>query len=1456
MSSKKIFRPLLAFVMAVLTLAGIAPNFVLAQGINADDAPETPYIYIDGERVRLDDERILNVVSVRPSRARSARPNVQGIVGVSDIFEMEPDVKIDGVIVHANRYLVTVDDIDYEGFCADPKLRGPENAGAVYELSGEANARLKNALKNGFPLNTEWSTQGDTEERMWYAYVTRVAVAMANNPTHTFTGDADVLDEARNLANGVTIANHAAYPPIMVNGDKDAQDIGRTISDDDAQSEAFAVTYNRKTSVFYNPFRFEWAAGTPDGAKLLVDGTVVATAPDNPDTIYKDNITSFQIEMPNTAEYEGQTAAVNLVGIHNQFADTIWLLQNPNNPTGWQDIVFYIPEVIASAAFSFQTPDEPDKASLRIIKRNPSGKGLAGAKFEITGPDGYSKQATTPSNGIIKLTGLEPGEYTVTETAPPAGHKLAEPASATVTIAPGETGVVDVVFVNEPDGGGDTPKREPKLANLPSVRIQKVDALTRENIPGALVRIRGGSSFQMVTGDGQIWELDNTGINISVVLTEGATLPVVPEPSGGGEDGEEEGRPPMSFELTDGVLTIHNIPWGYYSVEEERAPDGYSLLPQHTAYSFWALPPNVIVNVQEGGGDEGTDEEGDADGDDGGITSFAEGDDEEEPGDGDGDESGGESGGGVEFIIDEEENVTSVLITFENYPFGEIEVTKYDEITGQTLAGAHFRIQGYFPEGNTNGMPIERTEVTGGDGKVVFDSLPAGQYTISEVQAPPGYLPDSTAFRSVSITWGETASTTFYNTPKSSLEVLKIDGDTGAPLGGAIFTLRDPATGETWQAATNGSGIALLGKGSNGNELIPGKTYLLTEIQAPSGYVLIAEPREVVLSPGDNNRETVRNYKNPTLTIIKRDIETGAPLAGAVFTVNYENGQTVSGSPFTTDANGQIVLPWTLFEGNSERTLIVTEITPPPGYILSDPNWQRVTMRLGENNVVTFDNYKKPTLTLIKYDELTNLPLAGASFRLWKTEGETWEERQITDANGRITWVDLDPGIYSVQEIDEPYGYFRDPARKEILLNGGDNKVLEFFNRPRPILIFFKRDAVTGRPLAGTKFRVQRLEGETIGEFLTDANGRIELSPATGYLLEEKIYRVTEITPPIEYLLDVNPTKDALLKWYEPTELIFENLLKPTLIFIKKDGMSGRGITGATYRVQYESSTGGITTLGSYVTKCGLIVLPYVTPGWYVLTETSPAPGYQLPTNPTVRMYLAPGENSYTYAQTQTDLYVDPRTNPNSGSRGMCGDWCGYLCSVLCAGNCGNPGDGTMSPGGTSGGFGNITITNGKGDPLGGGTTTPTDPPNPPTDPSKPALTAGTVTRVSDLTATVQFTSSAAGRYYYSVVNSGANAPAVGTGGLGAVCSAGANTITVYMTAGAKDVYIKVKDADGNVSDALKVAVPAYSASAQTPAQTTTPEPLPNFDNIVITGGTVVYLNPDFSGVVIKFGGY
>ena len=92
-----------------------------------------------------------------------------------------------------------------------------------------------------------------------------------------------------------------------------------------------------------------------------------------------------------------------------------------------------------------------------------------------------------------------------------------------------------------------------------------------------------------------------------------------------------------------------------------------------------------------------------------------------------------------------------------------------------------------------------------------------------------------------------------------------------------------------------------------------------------------------------------------------------------------------------------------------------------------------------------------------------------------------------------------------------------------------------------------------------------------------------------------------------------------------------------------------------------------------------------------------------------------------------------------------------------------------------------------------------------------PTLSNGSATRDSETNATVKFTSNEAGTYYYEVVESSAEAPTIDTTGTGTSCASGENIIslTTLSGTGAKEIYIVVKDAVGNVSDKLKIAIPA-----------------------------------------------
>jgi hypothetical protein len=97
-----------------------------------------------------------------------------------------------------------------------------------------------------------------------------------------------------------------------------------------------------------------------------------------------------------------------------------------------------------------------------------------------------------------------------------------------------------------------------------------------------------------------------------------------------------------------------------------------------------------------------------------------------------------------------------------------------------------------------------------------------------------------------------------------------------------------------------------------------------------------------------------------------------------------------------------------------------------------------------------------------------------------------------------------------------------------------------------------------------------------------------------------------------------------------------------------------------------------------------------------------------------------------------------------------------------------------------------------------------------------PSLSEGGVNRASDTNATIGFTTDEAGEAFYYVVSEGVQAPlaqTIANGGtsLGAV-SGTVNDKSVSLSAGARDIYIVVKDASGNIGAPLKIEAAATKA--------------------------------------------
>ena len=164
---------------------------------------------------------------------------------------------------------------------------------------------------------------------------------------------------------------------------------------------------------------------------------------------------------------------------------------------------------------------------------------------------------------------------------------------------------------------------------------------------------------------------------------------------------------------------------------------------------------------------------------------------------------------------------------------GSLTINKVDADTGKALAGVTYRL--FDSAGNK-----VADATSGTNGKAVFTDLPLGSYIYQEISAPEGYVVDDTKYP-ITITTGtlnitETRTNTM---AKGSLTVRKVDV-TGSPLAGAELLLETSTDGQTWaevsKITTDKTGIA------KWDDLKIGAQYRITEVKAPAGYTLMAEP--------------------------------------------------------------------------------------------------------------------------------------------------------------------------------------------------------------------------------------------------------------------------------------------------------------------------------------------------------------------------------------------------------------------------------------------------------------------------------------------------------------------------------------------------------------------------------------------------------------------------------------
>lgn len=462
------------------------------------------------------------------------------------------------------------------------------------------------------------------------------------------------------------------------------------------------------------------------------DGTIVLTAHDTPIevTLTKTSSANEQLALPDAVfelyvgeSAEGEPYADVSVGekgtveIENLIAGTTYTLHEVTAPAGYEllsDVTFTVekdgtvtlqgaPEGYTVAegedgVVTFTAADTPIEA--KLVKTDKAGTPLANAIFTVQGTfaGDYANEteitlSATDANGVVSIPSaalIANEQYTITEVTAPSGYELAGSVEFTV----GTDGVISIVTDDDSSADGTTDSATETGAT------GAVDSSTTgegSTTVSAAVAGKNGTGTYTASTDGGTAVISATDhlVEVTITKTDGGQglLPGAEftATATGSNNGSAAGHSVTATTGEDGTAVLSGLIAGQeYTLTETKAPAGYELLTDTLTFTVQA---------------DGTIDAG----------FFPP----------------------AAFAIGQAKDA----VTVTDNP---LEVTLVKQApNGAPLAGAEFRVEGEFPDGqmektftsDENGIVFHQLQLTG--------SAQGTLYTVTETKVPEGYAQPS-----------------------------------------------------------------------------------------------------------------------------------------------------------------------------------------------------------------------------------------------------------------------------------------------------------------------------------------------------------------------------------------------------------------------------------------------------------------------------------------------------------------------------------------------------------------------------------------------------------------------------------------------------------------------------------------------------------------------------------------
>ena len=810
------------------------------------------------------------------------------------------------------------------------------------------------------------------------------------------------------------------------------------------------------------------------------------------------------------------------------------------------------------------------ETGLRIIKYETGTEiPISGALFEVIGPDGDSVGTfVTNGDGRIEIPLKKSGNYTVVEREAPQHYMISEEPAQNVTVVYDE--VAEVTFFNDPYG---------------TLRIEK-KSNTGMNLPGAVItveHIESGQTFTATTS--------SAGVAIFDAIPLGAYR-------------IQEKTAPVGWQLDDTVYTATVVAGETTTIPiiNEELP-GLRII-KYDRKNMVAMP-NVTFAVYRDGeflGNFKTDQFGEiliADAEPGTYRAF--------------EVDTGDEGHILDTTPQEVElhagDGIKELMFFNDMKPG-LKLIKVDsDDPSKVIPNAVFEIKSV--EG-TYGPQEFRTDQSG---EIALSMLPAGSYVVTE-KSCDGYIIDE-AQRIIELKPNEDAQFVFTNHVKPSLQLIKLSSD-GSRLAGVTFRIARIEDGSHYlDRTTNSNGEILI------SDLEPG-VYSVRELSSVQDHIPDDTEHHVELFPGQTSTITLTNDKRPNLYIHKTDADTGEPIEHTVYLVKGADGHSIA--EVETDGNGVAVVE-NLLPGVVE---IIEKSVPEP-YLLAEES-QMVTLLPNRDRDVYFQNYKRPTIEIIKENSITHDRIENVPFQVWYASNNTatgeYNDLGVfyTDEEGRIVLSDPDlslrDGWFRVKELEPAPGFaLADPDTQEAFIAAGEGHTFRFLNRPLSAISVWKYDSETGAAIEGAVFQVRYLSGNTsgtggtvIGTYRTSVNGSFTVTGC-----KAGTYIIEELSSDGSHVIDTPPQTVYLSgKDQEVVQVYFNNSPKGSLLIKKVSSADNSPISDVQFFVTESDGTVVGDSNGYFVTdSAGTILIEGIDPGTtLVVKETRAKDGFILDDTP------------------------------------------------------------------------------------------------------------------------------------------------------------------------------------------------------------------------------------------------